>query len=59
MERKLHINYTKTKIIIFSKGEAIRYVFTMNSNDIEIVNEYKYLGVYLVVITLSLPPRNI
>ena len=42
---KLHINYTKTKIIIFSKGEAIRYVFTMNSNDIEIVNEYKYLGV--------------
>ena len=44
---KLHINYTKTKNNHFSKGEAIRYVFTMNSNDIEIVkfNEYKYLGV--------------
>ena len=42
---RLLINYSKTKIIIFSKGKQTEYHFTLDSNTIEIVNEYKYLGV--------------
>ena len=56
---RLLINYSKTKIIIFSKGKQTEYHFTLDSNTIEIVKEYRYLGVLFSKIILLLPLRNI
>jgi hypothetical protein len=42
---KLMLNVTKTKILIFSRGRQQRYQFTYNNEQIEIVNEYNYLGI--------------
>lgn len=43
---KLTINFSKTKIVIFSKGVLRNgYTFTMKNEMIEIVDEFKYLGV--------------
>lgn len=43
---KLQVNVEKTKIIIFGKGRQISNVsFLFNGNEIEIVKEFKYLGV--------------
>ena len=44
----LTVNIEKTKIVIFSKGRANRdYRFKFRDALIEIVKEYKYLGVFL------------
>ena len=44
----LTVNVQKTKIVIFSKGRANRdYRFMFRAEHIEIVKEYKYLGVFL------------
>ena len=44
----LTVNIQKTKIVIFSKGRANRdYRFMFRAEPIEIVKEYKYLGVFL------------
>lgn len=45
---KLKINISKTKIVVFGRGKLKRNMhFTFQQHDIEIVDEYKYLGVYL------------
>jgi len=41
---KLTINTCKTKIIIFSKGRLPNYDFYMCNDPIDVVSEYKYLG---------------
>ncbi len=43
---KLKVNCDKTKIVIFSRGrvDTERYNFKFGTSDIEIVREYKYLG---------------
>ena len=42
---KLVVNGSKTKIVIFSKGRIQNYNFILNNEAIEIVNEFKYLGI--------------
>ena len=44
---KLKINYEKTKIVIFGTRKLDKHAFYMDGNIIEIVNNYKYLGVLL------------
>ena len=45
---KLTVNITKTKILIISKGRPnLNLHFHYNNSEIEIVAEYKYLGIYL------------
>lgn len=44
---KMHVNYDKTKILIFSKGKEAKYTFTLQDTPIEVVNEFKYLGLLL------------
>ncbi|MCU7801522.1 MAG: hypothetical protein KZQ70_15665, partial [gamma proteobacterium symbiont of Lucinoma myriamae] len=43
----LKVNIAKTKIIIFNKAGKIlkRCKFSYDGTDVEIVNEYKYLGI--------------
>ena len=43
---KLSINITKSKVLIVSKGKHQNYRFEYNGERLEIVTEYKYLGVY-------------
>ena len=44
---KLKLNVEKTKILIFSKGNPRQnYNFKIGENDVEIVDNYKYLGLY-------------
>mgnify|MGYP003897552265 CR=1 FL=1 len=40
----LKINIEKTKILIFHKGRLPKCQFTLNGAELEIVNEFKYLG---------------
>ena len=42
---KLTVNIQKTKIMIFSKGRLPNVNFHYNREQIEIVNEFKYLGI--------------
>jgi hypothetical protein len=42
---KLSINMTKTKIIIFGTNRPDNYNFRINNVQVEIVKEYKYLGI--------------
>ena len=42
---KLLVNSSKTKIVIFSRGRYQNFNFILNNESIEIVKEYKYLGV--------------
>jgi len=42
----IEINYNKTKIIIFNK-KAFKYTINIGNHNIEIVNEYNYLGIQL------------
>ena len=42
---KLTVNIQKTKILIFSKGRPGSTNFTFQGNQLETVNEYKYLGI--------------
>ena len=45
---KLTVNISKKKIVIFSRGrKQNRYEFKFQNKVLEIVNEYKYLGVFL------------
>ena len=45
---KLQVNIKKTKIVVFSKGRKQRNMkFTLQKEEIEIVDEYKYLGIVL------------
>ena len=45
---KLTINTAKTKVMIFSSGRQGKNLkFHVNGAELEIVNEYKYLGIYL------------
>ena len=44
---KLKINVQKTKILIFSKGRIPKNLkFHIDNNEIEIVKDYKYLGIF-------------
>ena len=42
---KLTLNTSKTKIVIFSGGRQRNYNFTYKNETIEIVKDYKYLGI--------------
>ena len=42
---KLNVNYIKTKIIIFGIRDTSNYFFKLGDNNIEICEEFKYLGV--------------
>ncbi|MCW4346540.1 MAG: reverse transcriptase domain-containing protein [Candidatus Thiodiazotropha endolucinida] len=42
---KLQINIDKSKIVIFAKGRQARYDFTLNNEKLDVVSEYKYLGI--------------
>lgn len=43
---KLQVNHSKSKVMIFSKRKHQQnYNFTLHNNSLEIVNEYKYLGI--------------
>ena len=42
---KVNINFNKTKIIIFGARNIDKYNFRMGDNKIEIIKQYKYLGV--------------
>ena len=43
----LKINTSKTKVMIFEKGRHASYDFYLNNIKLEIVSNFKYLGVYL------------
>lgn len=43
---RLTVNITKTKLLVFSKGRQPNYKFKYKNEDKEIVNEYKYLGIF-------------
>lgn len=42
---KLTVNVKKTKVMIFSKGPAPKCSFMYNSDTLEVVKEYNYLGI--------------
>ena len=43
---KLHLNTSKTKIVIFSRGKVRKFpVFKFGNDNIEVVDDYIYLGV--------------
>ena len=42
---KLTVNVDKSKIIVFSKGRQTNYDFNLCGSRLEIVKEYKYLGI--------------
>lgn len=44
----LHVNVSKTKIVIFGRGRLpTKFKFIFQQSEIEITNEYKYLGINL------------
>lgn len=44
-EWRLTVNTDKSKIVVFSKGRQQNYCFYFNNSVVEVVKEYKYLGV--------------
>ncbi|MES9881062.1 MAG: reverse transcriptase domain-containing protein [Sedimenticola sp.] len=44
---KLTVNISKTKVVVFTNTRNNNYQFKYQGNPLEIVPEYKYLGVYL------------
>ena len=44
---KLHVNMNKSKVVVFSKGRPGNYSFRLNNDILEVVGEFKYLGVFL------------
>ena len=42
---KLKVNAEKTKVVVFSKGRQTNYNFKYDSHDVEVVDEFLYLGV--------------
>ena len=48
LQWKLRVNTSKTKIVIFSKGrKQSNMKFTLQEEELEIVDEYKYIGIVL------------
>ena len=47
-EWKLKVNCDKTKIVVFSRGQVqtSSYNFQLGGDSIEVVSEYKYLGIF-------------
>ena len=43
---RLNVNVDKTKIMIFGKRNTSCYRFVYDNNEIEIVDEFKYLGIF-------------
>ena len=43
---KLKVNYSKTKVLIFGARKTNKFSFFINNNNIDIVKEFKYLGIY-------------
>ena len=45
---RLTVNVEKTKIVLlfFSSGKLKPYKFILNGLKIEVINDYKYLGIY-------------
>ena len=44
---KLNVNANKSKVVVFSKGRSGNYSFRLNNDILEVVGEFKYLGVLL------------
>ena len=45
---KLTVNITKTKVLVFSGGKtSTNLKFHYKGEELEVVNEYKYLGIFL------------
>jgi hypothetical protein len=45
------VNAEKKKIFIFSRGRPLVHIhFSLNGSEIEIVNEFNYLGIHKIVI---------
>ena len=42
---RLTVNQQKSKVLIFSKGKLSHYSFELNNSTLEIVKEFKYLGI--------------
>ena len=42
---KLTINASKSNVLIFSKGRMPNYEFILNGTQLEVVSQYKYLGI--------------
>jgi hypothetical protein len=42
---KLTVNISKTKVLVFSKGRQRNYQFVYKNDKLDVVNEYKYLGI--------------
>ena len=55
---KLTVNVDKSKIIVFSKGRQTNYDFNLCGSRLEIVNEYKYLGILFIKIKFTLPLKQ-
>ena len=55
---KLSVNITKSKVFTFTKGKHQNYRFEYNKERLEIVTEYKYVGVYFAKTILSLRQRS-
>jgi hypothetical protein len=50
---KLKVNAEKTKIFIFSRGRPLVDIhFSLNGSEIEIVNEFNYLLVSMILISI-------
>ena len=41
----LNINSSKTKVVIFARGRLPNFTFILNEDEVEIAQNYKYLGV--------------
>ncbi len=44
---KLNVNFSKTKIIVFGARKTSNLNFQLGGNQIEITDNFKYLGIYL------------
>ena len=54
---KLDINYKKSKVMVFSKGaQKEKNKYTINNKTLEIVREYKYLGIVINCKNCSFTP---
>ena len=42
---KLKINYDTTKIMVFARGRTANFIFTINGIQLEVISDFKYLGI--------------
>ncbi|MFI0460139.1 MAG: hypothetical protein ACH254_21345, partial [Candidatus Thiodiazotropha endolucinida] len=42
----LTVNVEKTKIVVFSSGRNKQHKFMFDGREVEVSNDYKYLGIY-------------